>query len=297
MSAEESLTLVQKYTGQKTSDVFEIKNRGEVNKIFVVSTREQKYIVRFDPNETTTKRFEKERWCMEAAQQKNVLTPRIHELGLHDGHPYMIMEYIDGTSGDNLEETDFVWRKLGEYSRLIQGVNVGGYGEGMVEPGVFGDTWERFIQYNISQLGDSNRLVVSKLLTQTETDLLLNVFTKLVDKPPKIGLFHYDLSLDNVIVIGERVYLIDWGSAQVGPVPHLDIAEILHSSLDIDSHEFNQFLEGFKISRNDFELLKPEILKVDLLMHADKLQWAMDKRTDLVTQFAGAVKTRLTKII
>ena len=94
MSEEELAVLVEKCTGQKHSGVFEIQNRGEVNRIFVVSIEEQKYVVRLDPNETTTNRFEKERWCMQAAQQKGVLTPQVYELGLHNGHPYMIMEYL-----------------------------------------------------------------------------------------------------------------------------------------------------------------------------------------------------------
>ena len=134
------------------------------------------------------------------------------------------------------------------------------------------------------------------VITEKESKKIKNIFLNLKNVGFKFGLTHYDLSLKNTIVATDgEMYLIDWGSAQVAPVPHIDIAEILDSSLDENSNQFSLFLEGYGLTRQEYEKIKFAIAQLNLLIYMDKLRWAIERRKEKIGHFSQEVKNKLTK--
>jgi len=298
MTKEQASNTVEKHFNSEIISVDSIENRGLVNQIYIVSTPTKKYVVRSDMDESDTKRFEKEKWCSEVALQAGVKTPKVFEVGMEDNHPFMIMEHIEGTNGDEFEDESVIWAKLGEYAKKIYGIEVKGYGEGMTEPGVFNDSWDRYLDYNIESLTESDKAIKIGAITKNQSVELKKQFLKLRKSPPRIGLVHYDMSLNNTIVTPDgEVYLLDWGSALAGPIPHLDISEILDSSLTEESDDFGLFLDGLGFTRDEYYEQKLEIEHINLLAHMDKLRWAMDRRTDRINFFSNKIRTILDSLI
>ena len=292
--------IIREHLGQKAQEISQITDRGQVNEIYVVATESSKYIVRIDLSESTTDRFKKEAWFINETKKLGILGPTIFGVGRKAEHPYMIMLYVEGKNGDEATENekDKIWNELGKYARKIHSIPVEGYGEGMTAPGVFKDSWLRYINYNISSLTPDDKIIELGVITEKESKKIKNIFLELLNTNFNFGLIHHDLSLKNTILTttGE-VCLIDWGSAQSAPVPHLDIVEILDSSLDENSKQFALFLEGYGLKFQEYEKIKTEMAKINLLINMDKLRWALDRRQDKIDYFSQEVKNKLAKIL
>jgi aminoglycoside phosphotransferase (APT) family kinase protein len=299
MTESQAIKIIEDYTHEKVIDVNPIINRGQVNQIYFLKTAKEKYILRTDLSEDTTNRFQKEMWCAEVANDQGVFSPKVFTIGLEGGHPYMIMSYVEGKNGDESteDEKDKIWKELGKYARKIHSIPVKGYGEGMTAHGVFKDSWSRYVNYNISSLTPDDKVIELEVITEKESEKMKNIFLELLNTNFNFGLIHYDLSLKNTILTTKgEVCLIDWGSAKSAPVPHLDIAEILDSSLDENSKQFALFLEGYGLTFQEYEKIKPEMAKVNLLIHTDKLRWAIDRKKEKIGHFSQEVKDKLTKV-
>jgi len=299
MTEKQATKIIEDFTREKVIDVNPIINRGQVNQIYFLKTAKEKYILRTDLSEDNTNRFQKEMWCSEVANEQGVLSPKIFTIGLEGGHPYMIMSYVEGKNGDEStdDEKDKIWNELGKYARKIHSIPVEGYGEGMTAPGVFKDSWSRYVNYNISSLTPDDKVIKLGVITEKESEKMKNIFLELLNTNFNFGLIHYDLSLKNTILTTKgEVCLIDWGSAKSAPVPHLDIAEILDSSLEENSKQFALFLEGYGLTFQEYEKIKSEMAKVNLLIHTDKLRWALDRKKEKIGHFSQEVKDKLTKV-
>jgi len=93
----------KKYIDDDVSELKQVTGKGEVNDVYIFTTKSSKGVLRIDPNETTLDRFQKEAWCMNEAQKFGILGPKVLKVGMKDGHPYMVMSYIDGTDGHEIE--------------------------------------------------------------------------------------------------------------------------------------------------------------------------------------------------
>ncbi len=297
MLKEQAIKIVEDHIHEKVADINQVTNRGQVNEIYILATSQGKYVLRVDPNEDNLARFTKETWAMQVAQEQGVFIPEVFETGLVDGHPYTLMSFVEGVNGDEVDDQDSIWKRLGEYARKIHAIPVQGYGETMISPGVFSDSWLRFVDYNIFSLTADDKAIELGIITEEQSAELKKVFLELRDVQLTFGLMHYDLSLKNTIITPNGdVCLIDWGSVGASVVPHLDIAEILDSSLSEDSKQFNLFLEGYGMVRSDYEKLKSQIAHINLLIHMDKLRWAFDRRPDKIAYFSEKVKERLATL-
>ena len=236
---------------------------------------------------------------MNESQKLGVLGPKVFKVGMEENYPYMIISYIEGTHGEEIkedEQTD-VWEKLGEYARKIHSIKVSGYGERMITAGKFDGSWNEYLEYNISSLNSDDKLLTSEFITLEQSEILKNNFLKLKETNFNFGLIHHDLSLKNTIVApNEDVYLLDWGSAEVNVIPHMDIGEILLSSLDENSVEFKTFLKGYGLEIEEFKKIKPDILRLRLLMCSDKVRWALDRKPELVEQKVKELQNILSLI-
>lgn len=299
MTKKEATKIIEDYTNEKVIGINPVTNRGQVNQIYILETTKEKYVLRVDLDEENADRFRKEMWCAQAVRERGVISPEIFTIGLGGGHPYMVMSYVEGINGDEAAESekDKIWSTLGKYARKIHSIPVKGYGEGMSVPGVFKDSWSRYLDYNISSLAPDDKVIELGVITENESKKIKNIFLDLKNINFKFGLTHYDLSLKNTILTtGGEVCLIDWGSAKVAPVPHLDIAEILDSSLEEDSKQFSLFLKGYGLTFQDYEKIKSEIAQLNLLIHIDKLRWAIDRRKERIDHFSQEVRNKLAKV-
>lgn len=289
----------KQYSDEDILEVKQITGKGEVNDIYILTTTSSKEVLRIDPSETSLDRFQKEAWCMNETQKFGVLGPKVLKVGMKDGHPFMVMSYVDGTDGNETQqnEQETIWKVLGEYARSIHAVKVTGYGEKMVTDGIFEGSWYRFIDYNISSLSESDKLIECGIIMSQQSKTLRDIFLKLKSTPFTFGLIHNDLSLKNTRINPDgSVYLLDWGSAEVSVVPHMDIAEILHSSLDENSKEFELFLQHYGLGKEEFEEMKPDILNLRLLLCTDKLRWAIDQRPDLIDEKTKEFKNAFERL-
>ena len=300
MTKEEATKIIEEHTNDKVIGVDLIAGRGEVNQIYILETPTAKYVLRSDLNKNNIDRFQKEMWCSKVANEKGVATPKVFTLGLENGYPYMVMSYVEGKNGDEStdQEKDKIWNELGKYTHKIHSIPVEGYGEGMSDPGKFTDSWSRYLDYNISSLIPSDKVIGLGVITEKQSEEIKEIFLNLKNTSFNFGLTHYDLSLNNTILTTNGdVCLIDWGSAKVAPVPHLDIAEILDSSLDENSEQFALFLQGYGFTNQDFQKIKSEIAQLNLLIHMDKLRWAIDRKKEKIGHFSQEVENKLAKVL
>jgi fructosamine-3-kinase len=268
-------------------------DRGEVNQSYFLKTSLSKYVFRLDPNETNLTRFNKETWAMTKIAQLGVLVPKVIATGKLEQHPYMIMEYIEGKDGDKTtpEQQLMIWKTLGKYARQTHSMEVAGYGEGMTAPGVFSGSWEALLDYNLSALNTDDKLLKLGIISSNQSDLIKSIFYKLKKVTLKFGFIHNDLKLENTVLVNDSdLFLLDWGSAEVAVIPHLEIATILEDSLDEKSDSFLSFLAGYGLSVSDFEVIKPEIHMIKLLVRVDKVRWALDKRPDRLNSLSKDLK-------
>lgn len=300
MTKERAIRIIEDYSDATITEARSVVNRGAVNQIYVLKTIGETYVLRTDLNEGNTNRFQKERWCAQAAREHGIASPEVFTVGLEEGHPYIIMSYVKGTNGDEATEEDKhkIWNILGVYARRIHAIPVAGFGEGMISPGAFKDTWSRYLDYNISSLTLDDKVIALGIITPEQSEQIKSIFLGLKDTNFKFGLTHDDLALKNTIITTSgETFLLDWGSAKVAPTPHLEITEILESSLSEHSHEFSLFLEGYGLTYVEYEQLKPDIARLSLLVQLDKLRWAIDRRKERIPHFSQTVQTKLTEIL
>jgi tRNA A-37 threonylcarbamoyl transferase component Bud32 len=254
--------------------------RGMVNNVYTLHTSAGKYIVRLDLNEVTLERFNKERWCINEATRLGIPSPKVLGMGTFDRKPYMLTSFIEGIDGDLVkpEKHITIWASLGIYAKLFHGVKVEGFGERMKANGLFVDSWQEYLDYNIRSMSPQDKLQQTGVITPDESKKLKNRFKGLKEKEFQFGLIHHDLSLKNTRMGTDgKVYLLDWGSANVNIIPHMEIAEILESSLDEDSQSFKVFLKGYGMSIEKYQAIKEDMQTLLLLMKIDKIRWAMDR--------------------
>lgn len=291
--------IISRMQGQKIIKIKPIVGKGDVNQIFVITLETKKVLLRINSKEGSLDEFKKEVWCIKKAKGKGVLAPNILGVGKYKGYSFMVYEFIEGKSGEEIKNRNSVWVTLGEYANKVNSINVKGYGlRFSPEKETFLDSWERYISYNIESLNESDKLLELKVYNKTQLQVIRGWFIGLKKKRYKIGVVHNDLSLRNVVVGKEgKVFLIDWGCAEANIVPYAEFVEILgagHMDLKIPTvGEINSFLEGYGISKKQFNKLKKEISKFLLLVSFDKVRWAVEKSPKDVQTLSRIARKRL----
>ncbi len=270
-----------------------IVGKGSVNDIFVVATAASRFVVRVN-DEASHAQFKKEAWCIAQASAAGIPSPQVLDVGTRGGHAYMVQTYVTGENGaDKSADTTCVWRALGYYARIIHGIATDGFGEVLSpdRPGVFTDTWSRFLTYNIDSLTNDDPLLRLGVMTPTHAQKIGRVFRELREKPFRFALNHGDLALRNTLV--ERsgtVALLDWGCAEAHVVPHFDLIEIRRSSLAPTASGFAAFLDGYELSLAEYHTMLPDLDSLALLRAFDKLRWALDRKPERVPPFVRVAR-------
>lgn len=273
-----------------------VVGHGSVNQIFIVSTNKEKLVIRLNDNRGYDE-FVKEKWCIEKAEAKGVLSPKVLKMGEMDGYSYMAQSFLNGVVGSQGKlDTVVVWKEIGRYAKLIHNVPVSGFGLDSSElmsssRNTSNEKWKKFVAYNIQSLNSEDKLLDLGTLDEEQSRRVKKLFQELIQKQFQFGLNHGDISLKNVIVSnGNRVSIFDWGSAEAEIVPHHDIGVILEDSLKANSPEFKAFLEGYGLSDADYHGMEEDLHSLMLLRAIDKLRWAIDKHEEDIPAFTERVK-------
>lgn len=300
--------IVSRFYDEKIVSAALIVGLGFVNQVYRVDTERRKAIVRLNQADSYAE-YVKEKWCLEQAAAAGIPGPRVLAIGIEDGQAYMLQSFVEGENGLETAGADIrIWRRLGEYARVIHEIPVQGYGGELVDPvhGIFRNpphpgsdgSWHGYIRYNIDSLTESDPLLGLGVITKTQSKQAKAIFGKLAAQTFRFGLIHCDLSAKNVLVDPEEqaegeedgaISLLDWGGAEVYPVPHGDVIQLMLMQFrdgTPDAEQFGAFAEGYRLSPEQLS----EARELMLLRSFDTVRWAIDCAPEQTGKFAKWAK-------
>jgi len=282
--------LIKKITRQAFSEhpnyTQEILGLGQVNRVFEVQLSSGDYVLRINQNKTLE--YQKEAWCLKATAQLGIPGPAVLKTGQLEGYDFMILQKLKGQNGSLLDHSAQtpIWKTLGQYSKrfqVIQGIKIA-----KEKDLSFHQDWKAKLCYNIEQLHSKDSLVQDQVFNATEHQNIKAALNSILEKPFQFGLVHGDLHPRNVIVQHPKIYLLDWGTAEIDVVPHTEIGNLLADS-ERSKTDLDAFLEGMKISPTAFEDQYEDILVINLLNSLDKYRWACGQTDVVLKDYSDSV--------
>ena len=280
---------------KKVDTISEISGLGLVNKVFDVICENKNYIVRINPDRNKEFEFWKEKWCMEKASSLDIPSPEVISVGVIHDLPFMIMNKIKGSNGSlcSLGDKLSIWRRLGEYASKFHDVKR--IDELKISTDEFHPNWKGKLEYNIAQLNKYDSLLQKEVFKKDEHKLCRALLDELKERDFSTGLIHADLSPRNVIVYDETVVLLDWGSSKIDVTPHAEIG-IVQTNNNLNSEEFEAFLNGYGMSNSDCLKIENEINLINLLNSLDLYRWAEGSDFQEIDKYARKLRVAFEKI-
>lgn len=262
--------------GWQPESIEELREPGIVNRVFKIQLGET-YVLRCREGRDAYREYRKEYFCMERARQAGIPGAWTVSLGLYQNIAYMLQDFIPGVNGSRCpDQSERIWRKLGEYAKRLHRIPTRGYGLDMTENGLFvngfSPTLLQHIRYNMDSLTPGDPLIRLGIYPGQAAGHVKGLFAWLLTADLTLGLVHGDLSAKNTILGDDgTVYLIDYGCAFRGVVPYDEI-------ISINGHtatERSVFLKSCGFDRgNPQEIGRLTVLSA--LSAFDKARWALD---------------------
>lgn len=275
---------------------------GSVNLVLFVETGGEEIVIRLNKPEDDVAKvhgdYRKEQWCIERAGKAGIPGPEVLAVGEAAGRAFMLQNRLPGVNGlQSDRDAADLQRTLGRYARLIHALPAYGFGES-VEAFESGDAqagWHRFVDYNLGTLTERDPLFALGVYTPSQQQAVREAFAWLRDLPLRIGLNHGDLARRNTIVDASgRVFLLDWGCAEMHLVPHYELQAFLHT-YPPESPSLHAFLDGYGMTIAEWERLWPELQALVLLKAFDLTRWAIDRCPDRIGELAQRAHTCLSR--
>lgn len=275
---------------------------GSNNKNYLAKSKDKEIVIKLSFDHKEYKAFQdyvKEKWCIEKSSEKGVPGPVVLGLGRSQERAYMIETFVPGINGKKLKNKLHAYYELGRYTKFIHSIKVSGFGENLTNAkrGIFTGSWKKYLDYNIKSLTNNDKLIKLKVLTKEQSEEVKKIFKNIKKQKYTFGLNHGDVSIWNTLVEKSgKVNLLDWGSAEVHIIPHLDFIHVVRCQMESgkpNDKEFGEFIKGYGMSQKEFKLLKPELLKLMLLISFDKLRWAIDRNPIKIKEFSKRAKRML----
>ena len=268
--------------------VNEITGLGSVNRVFEIHGRKGEYIIRLNTNEKKLE-YQKENWCISKTKDLGIPTPTVLSLGLVKNISFMVQKKVIGINGVKCNRTDKIkiWEKLGNYAKIYQQVKR--IEENEVEENEFHKSWKSRLEYNLRELNEEDSLVKKKIFNAVEHKKIRTALSSIESIDFNVGLVHGDLCPRNVIINGDLIYLLDWGTAEINVVPHTEIGVLLLSE-EASSVELNYFLKGLGLTPNKYMALEHELKILNLLHRLDKYRWAEGQGISSIEDYTEKIK-------
>lgn len=253
---------------------------GTMNMVYLVEFNNRKLIIRLRENDAYAENeFMKEQWFSRQCTKIGIPVPRIMHTGKYCNVDFLIEEYIEGIPGNKYENKEFVFEKLGIYSRKIKEIPISGYGIKILDfnNNIFADSFynspQEQILRNIEALTPTDKLINLEIYDSKYITSIKNSFSHLISQDLSCVLNHGDISLSNTIIGPEEtVYWIDFGSVN---------ANLLYSefaNLKIETkNDLVAFSKGFGIPITKIE---ENLDAYRLLSSFDKLRWSLTTEND-----------------
>jgi len=223
-------------------------------------------------------------------------SPQSIKTGVWENINFMILHKIEGKNGKlcHSKQKAIIWKKLGNYARSFHRIKNIEHLEVMESE--FHKNWQARLEYNITELDDADSLLTQKIFTLQEHQVAREILACLRSLDLPSGLVHGDLCPRNVIWAQEQVWLLDWGTAEINVVPHIEIGTVMMSN-EASEKEFQLFLEGLGISSQDFKNIEREIHILNFLHWLDKYRWAEAYDIQNINDYQKKIIDTFDKII
>ncbi|MEM8887176.1 MAG: aminoglycoside phosphotransferase family protein [Bacteroidota bacterium] len=273
-----------------------ISGLGSVNEIYAFDTAEGKYILRLNNFEEKQIEYRKEKFCLEAVGEMGIPGPKVLAMGQIEEHVYMIQNRLGGENAKEVgqESRNKIWRALGTYARQFHEITK--IEDEAVKKQEFHADWKARLTYNLKELNPSDSLLQLAYLQVEDHEAILSVLLALDKKDFKTGLVHGDLCPRNVLMEGENIYLLDWGTAEINVVPHTEIGILLLSE-EASAKEISIFLQGLGITQEEYREMEKDIHALNLLHRLDKYRWAEAYDQDNLDSYVKKIKAAFHPLI
>ncbi len=287
--------ILQTTLGEEVRSVLEINGLGSVNQVFEAVGQHGSYIIRLNDEPPKELEYLKEQWCLEKVAELGIPSPKVIGMGTQNHTHYMILEKVHGINGTlcSQEEKESIWRSLGRYAEKYQHLQHIAVPE--VEKAEFHANWQARLAYNLKELNAQDSLLRNQFLHPEEHQLARAALSKIENREFRVGLVHGDLCPRNVIWKEGTTHLLDWGTAEINVVPHIEIGLVLVSK-EASQEEYTCFLEGLGVSSSDFKAMEKDIHILNLLHQLDKYRWAEGQPMENLGEFAKKVRKALQSI-
>ncbi len=276
------------------SSVSEITGLGSVNRVFEIHGRRGEYIIRLNTDEKKLE-YLKENWCLSKIRELGISTPEVLSFGLIENFSFMVQEKVDGINGVNcsIAEKRKIWKKLGNYAKIYQQIT--SIEEKEVEENEFHKSWKSRLAYNLGELNEEDSLLKKKIFSTVEHKKIRMALSSIELMDFNVGLVHGDLCPRNVILNGDTIYLLDWGTAEINVVPHTEIGILLVSE-EASRDEIKYFLKGLGLTRNNYLAIESELKILNLLHRLDKYRWAEGQGISSFEDYTEKIKKTFDRI-
>lgn len=285
--------ILNRETGEKLQVIEPVLGFGVVNQVFKVQSRSgNPYILRLNSEDKSRYEYPREKLCLEAVAKLGIPSPQPLGIGYEDGFSYMLQTCVEGQNGTLASEAEqrLIWKSLGEYARIFNRLTFHGPGYKIFPEKVAEHSpgWQEQISYNIAELNETDPLLERNIVSVAEQTVIKKALRTLMEESFVFGLFHGDLSPRNVIFRKDTVYLLDWGTAEIGTVPYHELGALIRNNEAAGDH-LHLFLEGMGINPPEFEKLKPVLSRIHLLISLDKYRWATDHAIENLDQYEEGI--------
>lgn len=266
----------------------EIKDLGSVNRVFEVARDAHTYIIRLNQEDKLAE-YHKEEWCLRQMPKLGIPSPQVIRIGQWKQLAYVIQNKVPGRNGKIATplEKEHIWTQLGKYAALFQQISQAE--DPQIDLALRHRDWCARLFYNLEELNQTDSLLEQKIFTREEHRFAQANLASLLDLELEMGLVHGDLCPRNVLVKGDQVYLLDWGTAEINVVPHTELG-ILMISEEASPTDFQLFLDGMGLSGEAFKKLEKEIRLFNFLHRLDKYRWAEAHCPEHLSNYAQKVK-------
>lgn len=288
--------ILLKELDEEVLTIKELVGLGTVNRVFDLHTNNGSYILRMNEDLGKQLEYRKEHCCLEAALSQGVPSPSVLHSGQTDQFIYSIQTKIPGKNGKTCSEAEkaTIWQQLGQCASRYH--NVAEMNDQLVVEAEFHASWKARLKYNIKALDENDSLLKHQVLSPALHETAKRVLERLLPKEFKVGLVHGDLSPRNTILNEGITYLLDWGTAEINVVPHIELGIILHTK-EASNAAFHLFLAGYGLTEKDFQKISQEMRELMFLHHLDKYRWAESYAMDDIKTYEENVISTLNQAV